>query len=89
MARNIDKELALHSIFKKWSNVSHIDSYSYMQTRKGRVLIINFLGYEIDCFHPDELLDFLSLLHNEIKEVIDSEIEIKYLKSYPLLDSID
>lgn len=89
MSRDIDKEIIIYPVIKKWNRVIHIESYSFTHTNSGEILIINFLGYEIDFFPPDELLNLLALMHNEIKEVLGTDTEIKYLKSFPLIDSID
>ena len=89
MSRNIDKEVVLHGLIKKWSRVVRISAQSFMQTVRGEVLILNFPGYEIDFFPPDELLNLLALMHKDIKDSLGQEIEIMYLKSFPLLDSIE
>lgn len=88
MSRNIDKEIALFILMKKWSRIISIEAHSFMQTPKGEVLVLNFLGYEVDSLHPDELLNLLALMHKDIKDSLGHETEIKYLKSFPLLDSI-
>lgn len=89
MSRDIDKEIVLKSLILKWSRIISIQAHSFMQTRKGEVLVLNFPGYEVDFFPPDQLLDLLALIHKDIKDSLGLEIEIMYLKSYPLLDSID
>ena len=89
MSRNIDKEVVLHGLIKKWSRIISIEAHSFMQTARGEVLVLNFPGYEVDFFPPDELLSLLALMHKDIKDSLGKEIEIMYLKSFPLLDSID
>lgn len=89
MSRDINKELVLYSLIKKWSQVISIQAHSFMKTRKGDVLVLNFPGYEIDFFPQDQLLSLIALMHKDIKDSLGQEIEILYLKSFPLLDSID
>ena len=79
MSRNIDKEVVLHGLIKKWSRVVRISAHSFLQTVRGVVLILNFPGYEIDFFPPDELLN---LLPKTAKIEKNSKIIKKNLSKY-------
>lgn len=89
MEPEINKEIALYSILKKWNKIIRVENHHFLKILKNQVLVINFDGYDIDFFDPRELVNVLSLIHNELRELYGSEIEIKYLKCYPLLDSMD
>lgn len=86
--RDLEKEIALHKIMRKWMNILKIETYSFNENKSGETIFINFCGYEVDCIHPDELLNMLSLFHSEVRNVLGNEIKIRYLKSFPMWDNL-